>query len=390
MPEKAVCPGCRKQITVHPRAERGTGRRRLLEHGTETAGVCAPEGESVWWLPAKLLDFTDPLAIDLAQADPADEEPTILTVPLAQRYGFPPFSVIDRRSGIWQARKRKWNALGLDSVDGRRDDLLGGYKTLHSMNPEQYKTLTATSVFDPALCELSYSWFSPPGGQVLDPFAGGSVRGVVASRMGRHYTGVDLSTSQIEANERQAHLADPDHPIRWINGDSNEVVRDLLSENGGQPWADMIFSCPPYFDLESYSDGDADLSAMTYPEFVALYAEIIDATVACLKEDRFIGWVISDVRDPRGYYRGLCRDTEQAFEDAGAHLYNELILTDPVGSVAVRAARPFDGSRKLARLHQKLYVFVKGDPRKASADLNIQIEESERPAMGASDQPALF
>jgi hypothetical protein len=30
------------------------------------------------------------------------------------------------------------------------------------------------------LCEIAYRWFSPPGGLILDPFAGGSVRGIVA------------------------------------------------------------------------------------------------------------------------------------------------------------------------------------------------------------------
>ncbi|HXF87125.1 MAG TPA: hypothetical protein VNK48_02075 [Xanthobacteraceae bacterium] len=44
---------------------------------------------------------------------------------------------------------------------------------------------SGTSIFDPVLCEIAYRWFCPPGGSVLDPFAGGSVRGIVASRLGR-------------------------------------------------------------------------------------------------------------------------------------------------------------------------------------------------------------
>jgi hypothetical protein len=41
-----------------------------------------------------------------------------------------------------------------------------------------------TSVFDPVLCELALRWFAPRGGSILDPFAGGSVRGIVASALG--------------------------------------------------------------------------------------------------------------------------------------------------------------------------------------------------------------
>lgn len=62
---------------------------------------------------------------------------------------------------------------------------------------------SGTSIFDPVLCELSYRWFSPPGGRILDPFAGGSVRGIVAAVLGRQYVGVDLRPEQIEANVAQ-------------------------------------------------------------------------------------------------------------------------------------------------------------------------------------------
>ena len=52
--------------------------------------------------------------------------------------------------------------------------------------------VTGTSIFDPVLCEIAYRWFSPVGGLILDPFAGGSVRGIVASKLGRQYIGHEL------------------------------------------------------------------------------------------------------------------------------------------------------------------------------------------------------
>ena len=45
---------------------------------------------------------------------------------------------------------------------------------------------------------------SPPRGRVIDPFAGGSVRGIVAASLGRSYAGNDLSAAQVQANEEQA------------------------------------------------------------------------------------------------------------------------------------------------------------------------------------------
>lgn len=49
-----------------------------------------------------------------------------------------------------------------------------------------------TSVFDPCVCEMDYTWYTAPGDEILDPFAGGSVRGIVAHQLGRTYTGIEL------------------------------------------------------------------------------------------------------------------------------------------------------------------------------------------------------
>lgn len=101
---------------------------------------------------------------------------------------------------------------------------------------------SGTSIFDPVMCELAYTWFCPSGGTILDPFAGGSVRGIVASKLGRNYVGCDLSTRQIEANRVQGAAICADNPPTWINGNSLDIEK--LAEGTR---ADMVFSCPPYF-----------------------------------------------------------------------------------------------------------------------------------------------
>ena len=100
-------------------------------------------------------------------------------------------------------------------------------------------TASGTSIFDPVLCEIACRWFCPPGGTVLDPFAGGSVRGVVASRLGFSYVGVELRADQVAANQAQAALGARPAP-RWITGDSRDIGRLAKAVE-----ADLIFSCPP-------------------------------------------------------------------------------------------------------------------------------------------------
>lgn len=225
------------------------------------------------------------------------------------------------------------------------------------------RQITGTSIFDPVLCELAYRWFCPPGGRIIDPFAGGSVRGIVASKLGRRYCGIDLRAEQVAANVAQAELICGDPRPEWIVGDSRKELRVW----GASQSADFVFSCPPYANLEVYSDDPFDLSNMSYTEFRWAYADIIDAAAALLKPDRFACFVIGDVRDPSGFYRNLPGHTIDAFEAVGLRLYNDAILVTAAGSLPVRASKQFTVSRKLGTTHQRVLVFVKGDPRKATA-----------------------
>jgi len=327
-------------------------------------------------------DFSPPSADSLLAGE---RRPT-----LADRYLAVPFSVLNMNSGWWRERKNAWLRLGIQSDLGRADHLV--FST-SAQPPEVYTAknayeasigrkvtwpefvaacpgvarLPGTSIFDPVLCELVYRWFSAPGHTVLDPFAGGSVRGVVAACTGRRYTGIDLRGEQVQANQDQwtgisRALGRADLPApAWRQGDGSHAQRLV---NG--PF-DLVFSCPPYANLERYSDDPADLSTMRYPSFLRAYRTIIKESVAMLRPNRFAAVVVGDVRDSKGLYRGFVSDTIAAFRDAGAALYNEAILITPSGSLAIRAGKPFATSRKLGKTHQHLLVFVKGDPKQATA-----------------------
>lgn len=262
----------------------------------------------------------------------------------------------------------------LDSSQGRGDRLLSGgtpragyggdYDLSKGENAWGGK---GTSVFDPVLCELAYRWFSPEGGLVADPFAGGSVRGIVAAALGRRYIGTDLSVRQLEANALQVApikrvLGGWAHDPRWEHADARAFL-----EHVDEGTADLIFTCPPYYDLEVYSDDPADLStAATYQEFVLGYRQCIAAAAGALRENRFAIFVVGEVRDKRtGRYVGLVPDTIRACEDAGLGFYNEGILVTSVGSLPIRTSRLFGPGRKLGKSHQNVLVFVKGDWRAA-------------------------
>lgn len=153
----------------------------------------------------------------------------------------------------------------------------------------------------------------------------------------------------------------------WVTGDGVEVM-DLLDFNPeeDEPPFDLIFTCPPYGDLEVYSDDPRDLSVMDYDDFIEAYRAMIANSAEMLKDDRFAVVVVGDFRDKAGIYRNFPGETIAAFEDAGLSLYNEAVLVTNLASLVLRVGKQFDTSRKMGKTHQNVLVFVKGDPRRAT------------------------
>jgi hypothetical protein len=199
------------------------------------------------------------------------------------------------------------------------------------------------------------------------------VRGIVASKCGRGYVGIDLSERQCAANEAQAEAicgGNGEMPI-WACGDAADL--GTLETDA----ADFVFSCPPYGDLEVYSDNPADLSTMPHATFMAAYRKIVAAAIADLKPDRFACFVVGDYRDKQGFYRNFPGETVAVFEMAGAGLYNEMILVTAAGSLPIRAGKQFAATHKVGKTHQNVLVFCKGDPRKATEACGpVEIDEA--------------
>ena len=133
------------------------------------------------------------------------------------------------------------------------------------------------------------------------------------------------------------------------------------------PLADLLFTCPPYGDLEVYSDDKRDLSAMTWPQFVRVYREIVLRSTDRLRDNSWACVVVGNYRSKGDdALRDLVGTTVAAFEACGLEYHNEAVLVTPVGTARMRASAQFDVKRKLCRTHQTMLTFVKGDARKAT------------------------
>lgn len=293
--------------------------------------------------------------IDSENADLTAEEDETESVNMTERYLIPPLTILDARKGYWQKRKKQWKALGLESGEGREENLIGkGLQKMLLMNHPN-TTLNGTFIFDPVLCEILYRWFNVDGGSVYDPFAGGSVRGVIADMLGYNYTGIELRQEQVDANYENAKQLNVSP--RWICDDSLNADK-YIEDNS----CDMVMSCPPYADLEVYSDDPRDISNMEYEDFCKAYMRIISIACRKLKDNRFAAFVVGDVRDKKGFYRMFVDYTKKCFVDCGLHLYNEMILVENNPTAAPRINSSFK-NRVIPKIHQNVLVFYKGDKK---------------------------
>jgi len=286
---------------------------------------------------------------------------------LKDKYGWPPFSVINTISHDWQRRKDEWEVLFKDSTVGRDVKRFNATPTnTFSARGADAKKAESISEFDPYLAELMYRWFSNEGDTILDPFAGGCVRGVVASVLGRDYMGIDLNLEQVVANRKQyealqARYTNLAGTVKYFSSDADNSL-DYMTP------ADMIFTCPPYYNLERYTTDPRDLSNQSsYADFLNKYSSILYKASKRLKDNSFFVIVVSEVREEcrgieKSNFVGLVPDTIHILRDkCSLHYYNEIIVMNNIGSLPIRAPKYFDQSRKIGRMHQNVLVFYKGD-----------------------------
>lgn len=324
---------------------------------------------------------------DDANADDASSNDTPAPS-LVDRFIVPPFSILDTRKGYWQKRKKAWRELIGVAGETREDTCIVQlelkYPNIYYKSKEKRKELGITfreyldkhvseeekredskvltsgvSLFDPVLAEVLCKWFTPAeGSKIFDPFAGDTQKGLVFASCGHTFRGIELRQEQVDVNERVIEGRGLD--IAYICDDGRNVAKHVEAES-----QDLLFSCPPYYDVEVYSDLPNDASNQgTYEEFLEVLRVAFHSAIGCLRDNRFAVVVVGDVRDKRtGCYYDFVGDVKRMFKDAGMPLYNEVVLIESGASTALRVTNCMK-TRKMVKCHQNVLVFYKGDPRK--------------------------
>ena len=304
-----------------------------------------------------------------------------------------PCSILDQSSGKWQDRKKYWiERLDInDNINSREGKLfdkdyiflypktfklyydfkdknnaqLTFKEFVEKFNPPEFEkekqsiSSKGISVFDPVLSELSCKWFSPyKGGKIFDCFAGDCFKGLVFALCGYEFTGIELRQEQVDDNINACKKFE-NLNLKYICDDGQNVDKYLEKES-----QDLLFSCPPYYNLEVYSNLPNDASNQKdYCDFLKILDNAYSKSIKILKDNRFAVIVVGNIRDKQGFYYNFINDIINIFNKNGMFLLNELILKEPINARRFSAKRYFK-SRKIVKIHQNILVFYKGNPKK--------------------------
>lgn len=264
---------------------------------------------------------------------------------LQDKFVVPPFSILDTRQGYWKARKKTWREMIGDVGESRENTLDSETGIMSSLN-------NGVSILDPVMAEVVCKWFGIEDGKAFDCFAGDTVFGYVAASLGMSFTGIELREEQAALNNERVQGLD----AHYVCDDGQNVLNHIAKDT-----QDLLFSCPPYYDLEVYSDKPNDASNQsTYEGFIQILENAFTGAIQCLKQNRFAIIVVGDIRSKEGCYYDFTGDIKRIFKNNNMPLYNECIIIEPLGTLPQRVQR-YMRNRKVGKCHQNVLVFYKGD-----------------------------
>ena len=161
---------------------------------------------------------------------------------------------------------------------------------------------------------------------IVDPFAGRSSRPLVSTLLKRNYVGFDVVNDNLKEAKEQYDKLKQDRKLghlKLIHNSSEDIDKHLHGDV-----ADMIMTCPPYFNIEKYESVDGQLTDIKlYEEFLQTYKIILDKCGHILKSGCFFVVVLANFRIDGKFY-DFCGDTKDILKKQKLLTYHDEIILE--------------------------------------------------------------
>jgi hypothetical protein len=222
------------------------------------------------------------------------------------------------------------------------------------MKPDEYGGIIRLSEFNAQLCEWIVEYWSKEGDTIVDPFAGRVTRAAVTTHLNRIYEGYEISPQTY--NRSLEHYQKWNIPATLHLGDGRKM------DNTKKESADLILTCPPYFNLERYESVEGQISdRFKYSDF--LYD--IDLTIRnckrVLKQGGYGCWVVGDFRNFHrwGGLLSFHSDLIKIIKDNGLQHWDTIVIPSNYSPIIHAVLKSAKAKQYTAKKHEYLIVFKK-------------------------------
>jgi len=214
------------------------------------------------------------------------------------------------------------------------------------------------STFPPDLAKRIVEFYSSKYETILDPCAGHNSRMQVTFQLDRNYIGYDICHEFMDFNRRvkKIILGEAEQTLLF-----DSKVKIILREQSSEKLVeqnntiDMIYTSPPYWDIEYYDDSPKQLGyKKTYSEFLGALKQVIFECYRVLKPQKFCIFNINDFRKNNLYYM-YHSDVANIMKDVGFKLW-DIIIIEWQSSIGACFASQVVERKITAKKHEYLVV----------------------------------
>jgi DNA modification methylase len=233
-----------------------------------------------------------------------------------------------RKQGLYELSyepKSYWEYSRGNNIDKLVDDIKSYDYNAEKTHEDFIKSGRGSflSKFNSEYAKRIIEMWSKKGDGIVDPFAGRSSRPLVSTLLERNYVGFDVIKDNLQEAEEQYNILKNERSLGKLKliHKSSEHIDEFLPEGV----ADMIMTCPPYYNIEKYESVDGQLTDIkTYEEFLETYKIILEKSIKILKPSCFFVVVLANFRIDGKLY-DFCSDTKNILKE---HLkfHDEIIL----------------------------------------------------------------